>query len=110
MRGRSVARSAIRRRAPEVGGAMLPRFRGHAGSTPEDHPPMADLEAFRSELRRWLEANAPQAVRGYVLSSEGDGNWGGRRATYEMPEMKQWLDVMASRGFTAPTWPKEYGG
>jgi alkylation response protein AidB-like acyl-CoA dehydrogenase len=71
---------------------------------------MADVEAFRAELRKWLEANAPKAVRGYVLSGEGDGNWGGRKATYDFPEMKQWLDVMASKGYTAPTWPKEYGG
>src|SRR6202008_3783726 len=46
----------------------------------------------------------------YVLSGEGDGNWGGRKATYDFPEMKQWLEVMASKGYTAPTWPKEYGG
>ena len=24
--------------------------------------------------------------------------------------MKRWLDVMAERGWTAPTWPREYGG
>jgi alkylation response protein AidB-like acyl-CoA dehydrogenase len=71
---------------------------------------MADLEAFRRELRKWLEANAPAGVRGYVLSGEGDGNWGGRKATYDFPEMKQWLEVMAAKGYTAPTWPKEYGG
>jgi len=23
---------------------------------------------------------------------------------------KNWLDAMASRGWTAPTWPRQYGG
>jgi alkylation response protein AidB-like acyl-CoA dehydrogenase len=71
---------------------------------------MADLEAFRSDVQRWLSANAPPALCGLVLSGEGDGNWGGRRATYDPPEMKRWLEVMAARGWTAPTWPSEYGG
>jgi alkylation response protein AidB-like acyl-CoA dehydrogenase len=71
---------------------------------------MADLETFRSDVQRFLAQNAPDAVRGLVVTAEGDGNWGGRKATYDPPEMKKWLEVMASRGFTAPTWPKEYGG
>ncbi len=71
---------------------------------------MADLEAFRSDVQRWLTANAPAAIRGLVVSGEGDGNWGGRRATYDPPEMKRWLEVMAARGWTAPSWPSEYGG
>ena len=38
------------------------------------------------------------------------GNWGGRKAKYPNPDMKRYLDRMAERGFTAPMWPKEYGG
>jgi alkylation response protein AidB-like acyl-CoA dehydrogenase len=71
---------------------------------------MADLDAFRAEARSWLEANAPRAVRGVSVSAEGGGNWGGRRATYEIPEMRDWLRVMGEKGWTAPTWPTEYGG
>jgi alkylation response protein AidB-like acyl-CoA dehydrogenase len=71
---------------------------------------MADLEAFRTETAAWLDANAPRAIRGLQINPEGGGNWGGRRARYEPPEMKQWLDVCAARGFTAPSWPREYGG
>jgi len=71
---------------------------------------MADLDAFRSDVQRWLAANVPDAVRGLVFAGEGDGNWGGRQATYDPPEMKRWLEVMAARGWTAPTWPAEYGG
>ena len=43
-------------------------------------------------------------------SDDEDACWGGRKATYPNPDVKRWLDVMAERGWTAPTWPKEYGG
>jgi alkylation response protein AidB-like acyl-CoA dehydrogenase len=35
---------------------------------------------------------------------------GGRKAEYVNPETKTWLERCAERGFTVPTWPKEYGG
>jgi len=70
---------------------------------------MADLETFRSETRVWLEANAPKSLCGMPYTSI-DGTWGGRRATYSNPDMKVWLDLMGARGWTAPTWPSEYGG
>jgi alkylation response protein AidB-like acyl-CoA dehydrogenase len=70
---------------------------------------MAELDEFRAQTRQWLEANAPEAVAG-IVATELDGNWGGRRATFEPPEMKTWLERMAERGWTAPTWPREYGG
>jgi alkylation response protein AidB-like acyl-CoA dehydrogenase len=61
-------------------------------------------------VRTWLEANAPETIRGLVLSSESSGNWGGRRPRWDHPDMKPWLERCAARGFTAPTWPSEYGG
>jgi alkylation response protein AidB-like acyl-CoA dehydrogenase len=70
---------------------------------------MAELDAFRAQTRRWLEEHAPPGIAGLVLT-EGGGNWGGRRATFEPPEMETWLERMADRGWTAPTWPREYGG
>lgn len=36
--------------------------------------------------------------------------WGGRKQVFKNPDAKLWLDRMAERGWTAPTWPKEYGG
>ena len=71
---------------------------------------MADLEAFRAEVRGWLEANAPAAIRGLEIDPETGGNWGGRRPHWDHPEMKVWLERAAARGFTAPTWPRELGG
>ncbi|MGH6870244.1 MAG: acyl-CoA dehydrogenase family protein [Rhizomicrobium sp.] len=72
---------------------------------------MADLEAFRSETRAWLEANCPASMRGQGGGAfEDDAVWGGRKATYRNPDAKLWLDRMGGRGWTAPTWPKDYGG
>jgi acyl-CoA dehydrogenase len=44
------------------------------------------------------------------LAREEDGVWGGRRAVFRDEDQRRWLDRMAARGFTAPTWPVEYGG
>jgi len=74
---------------------------------------MSDLDAFRAEARAWLEANCPASMRGdspNATEAENEIVWGGRRATYRNPEAKLWLDRMAARGWTAPTWPREYGG
>ncbi len=69
---------------------------------------MADLDTFREETRRWLETNAPPPMR--TPTRAGDElNWGGRKTKYPA-DVARWLDVMAERGWTAPTWPKEYGG
>ncbi|MBX3508105.1 MAG: acyl-CoA dehydrogenase family protein [Parvibaculum sp.] len=70
---------------------------------------MEALEKFRQETRAWLEENCPPSMR-TPMTSEDETVWGGRNAKYKNPEAKLWLDRMASRGWTAPTWPKEYGG
>jgi alkylation response protein AidB-like acyl-CoA dehydrogenase len=67
------------------------------------------LDAFRNETRAWLEANCPASMRGGA-GGEDDAVWGGRRAVYKNPDAKLWLDRMAEKGWTAPTWPREYGG
>ena len=70
---------------------------------------MSDLETFRAETRAWLEANCPPEVRGPVRS-EDEAIWGGRNATFATPGHKLWLERMGERGWTAPEWPREYGG
>lgn len=75
---------------------------------------MADLEGFRIEVREWLEDNCPLSMRasaiGGLASGEDDVCWGGRKFEFKSEDQKLWLDRMASRGWTVPTWPKEYGG
>jgi alkylation response protein AidB-like acyl-CoA dehydrogenase len=70
---------------------------------------MSDLEAFRSEVRIWLEANCPAEMREPVRD-ETDMCWGGRKPVFKSDAQKKWLDLMAQRGWTVPDWPKEYGG
>ncbi|MEO6341006.1 MAG: acyl-CoA dehydrogenase family protein [Caulobacteraceae bacterium] len=70
---------------------------------------MSDLDTFRTETRAWLDANCPLEMRQPVLNDD-DRCWGGRNRSFQSPEQKLWLDRMAERGWTAPEWPKAYGG
>ncbi|MCB9727634.1 MAG: acyl-CoA dehydrogenase family protein [Deltaproteobacteria bacterium] len=73
-------------------------------------PPAGGVEAFRRELREWLEAHAPAALRG-TWKGVFSGTWGGRRRDRtESADERAWREAMGSRGYTAPTWPTEYGG
>ena len=69
---------------------------------------MSDLQAFRAEVRAWLADHCPASMR--TPMPEDESVWGGRNAQFAHPEAKQWLDSMASRGFTCPRWPTAYGG
>ncbi len=44
------------------------------------------------------------------VRDETDACWGGRNPTYKSPAQKQWMDMMAAKGWTVPEWPKAYGG
>jgi alkylation response protein AidB-like acyl-CoA dehydrogenase len=39
-------------------------------------------------------------------------NWGGRKREFFEPreDGERWMNVMAERGWTVPSWPREYGG
>jgi len=69
---------------------------------------MTDLATFRAETRAWLEAYCPPAMRTRMPEEEQVA--GGKRAEYVRPEQKLWLDRMAAKGWTAPTWPTQYAG
>ena len=71
---------------------------------------MSDLETFRADTRKWLEANYPAGLGQVSLDDDDDSIWGGRRAKFKNKDAKLWLDRMAEKGWTAPTWPKDYGG
>ena len=70
---------------------------------------MTDLDAFRQEVRTWLEENCPKSMR-TPFSADNDQCWGGRDFKFKREEQRQWLQRMADKGWTAPDWPKEYGG
>lgn len=69
---------------------------------------MTDLDQFRRDTRAWLEANCPPEMR-QPVRTEKDACWGGRNPDFQ-PGQKEWMDAMASRGWTVPDWPTEYGG
>jgi alkylation response protein AidB-like acyl-CoA dehydrogenase len=69
---------------------------------------VSNLDEFRTETRAWLEKNCPKSMR--KPGSEEETVWGGRREKYKNPDAKLWLDRMAERGWTCPTWPRQYGG
>jgi alkylation response protein AidB-like acyl-CoA dehydrogenase len=69
---------------------------------------MSELEAFRTEIRSWLEAKAPKSIRGRMPAMAEAG--GEEEPSDIRADRKRWLEMMAERGFTAPMWPKEYAG
>lgn len=65
---------------------------------------MSEAAEFRVDTRAWLEENCPAGARG-----EGVVPWGSRKV--ELPkDSRVWLENMAAKGWTVPTWPKSYGG
>ena len=52
---------------------------------------------FRIEVRTWLEANLPLALRG-------------RTARPPPAELMPWYQALSRKGWIAPHWPKHYGG
>ncbi|MBV1904932.1 MAG: acyl-CoA dehydrogenase family protein [Pseudomonadales bacterium] len=65
---------------------------------------MDKLEEFRIETRQWLAENCPQSVR-----KPGFIPWGSQKMKLKA-DTQTWLDLMIGKGWTVPTWPKEYGG
>ena len=63
-----------------------------------------EVEEFRKETRAWLKENCPLGARG-----PGQIAWGSSKVILEK-DVAFWLERMSERGWTVPTWPKEYGG
>ena len=69
---------------------------------------MEELQQFRLDTRDWLDGNCPPSMRTRMVPGEDVG--GGRKRLSTNPDAYVWLERMASRGWTVPTWPREYGG
>lgn len=69
---------------------------------------MSDFEAFRHEMREWLENHAPKSLMGH--HGRDELYWGGRQPDLPHPDSKRWCEMCAERGLTTPTWPQAYGG
>ena len=65
---------------------------------------MNKLDTFREDTRTWLEENCPSGAK-------GDGYIPLGSKTIDLdPDTRLWLERMAEKGWTVPTWPKQYGG
>ena len=69
---------------------------------------MQSLQEFREETRNWLGQNCPESMQTSMVQEEVV--WGGRNAIFTNSESEDWLQRMAQKGWTCPTWPSEYGG
>lgn len=66
---------------------------------------MTVSDQFRIATREWLENMCPPGARG-----KGQVPNGSSVTPIDDPDVKLWLKRMAEKGWTAPTWPKKYGG
>lgn len=66
-------------------------------------------DEFRLELRAWLDTHCPEEMRDGV-ADENSICWGGKTWTFASKAQEDWLNACASKGYTVPTWPVEYGG
>jgi alkylation response protein AidB-like acyl-CoA dehydrogenase len=70
-----------------------------------------ELAAFRAETRAWLEANYPAALRNPNAKIDPEAVWGGRAFANNQSDLQiAWMRKVAEKGWTAPSWPKAYGG
>jgi alkylation response protein AidB-like acyl-CoA dehydrogenase len=57
-------------------------------------------DAFRADIRAWLDANLPQALRAKVLDHK----------RLDRDDYASWHKLLGTRGWSVVAWPKEYGG
>jgi alkylation response protein AidB-like acyl-CoA dehydrogenase len=69
---------------------------------------MDHLAEFRAETRAWLDQNCPASMR--TRMRPGEAVNGGSKHRSTNPESYLWLERMAEKGWTVPTWPVAYGG
>ena len=62
------------------------------------------LDEFRAETRDWLATNCPQSMRNRTLHFED------ALEVYSTSDARLWLERAVTKGWTAPTWERQYGG
>ena len=69
---------------------------------------MIAIEKNEAFFLDFIELYCPMAMRQPM--TEEETIWGGRKQQFDNTDAKLWFDTMVKSGFTAPTWPQEYGG
>ena len=60
-------------------------------------------EAFRKEVRAWLERKVPEELRGRAFASS-------RADRAEVDRLRAWQKTMHAAGYVGMDWPREFGG
>jgi len=60
-------------------------------------------EAFRKDVRRWLETHLPDDLRGRAFASS-------RADREEVRRLRAWQRAMHEAGYVGMDWPREFGG
>ncbi len=66
---------------------------------------MTDLEAFRAEVRTWLDESFPKSLAGRAAEILG-----GETIAASEDDAHTWAKRLGEKGWGTPTWPAEYGG
>jgi alkylation response protein AidB-like acyl-CoA dehydrogenase len=62
-----------------------------------------EQEAFRKEVRQWLERNLPEKLRGRGFAAS-------RADLEEVAQLRAWQRTMYEAGYVGMDWPPEFGG
>jgi alkylation response protein AidB-like acyl-CoA dehydrogenase len=62
-----------------------------------------EQEAFRKEVRLWLEHNLPDDLRGRGFAAS-------RAEPEEVRKLRAWQKTMCEAGYVGMDWPREFGG
>jgi alkylation response protein AidB-like acyl-CoA dehydrogenase len=62
-----------------------------------------EQEAFRKDVRQWLERHLPEDLRGTSFASS-------RADRDEVKKLRAWQKTMAEAGYVGMEWPREFGG
>jgi alkylation response protein AidB-like acyl-CoA dehydrogenase len=62
-----------------------------------------EQEAFRKELRQWLEQNLPDDLRGRGFAAS-------RADAAEVRKLRAWQKTMHGAGYVGMDWPRQFGG
>ncbi|HEU5196891.1 MAG TPA: acyl-CoA dehydrogenase family protein, partial [Methylomirabilota bacterium] len=60
-------------------------------------------EAFRKEVRAWIERNLPDDLKGKAFAAS-------RADVEEVRRLRAWQKTMADAGYVGMDWPREFGG
>ena len=65
---------------------------------------MSEVSEFRRDVSAWIAENCPAGAKGPGQMANGS-----TKIELE-PDVALWLERCVEKGFTAPTWPTEFGG